>query len=368
MVNVITRILVNASNVKSYGIINYTKQLIKHLHVIYPHIDFTLLTTNLNDIHFSGLEKCQRIKLPQQKPIFMELTLRKILKKFNFSMVHSVGNYGFIFCPIPQIITIHDTYEKVSTERFNFLKRTLLAFLINYSGKKAAGIIAVSRNTLNDINRFYPALKKKGTVIYSGVSIKSYKNETTTDIINRTSKENYIFVGTLEPGKNLSFLLKAISILKSQNHFIFLRVIGAYGWKQNSIYSLIKELRISDNVVFLGQISDDELVNEYRQAKALIFPSLYEGFGFPVIEAMKCGCPVIAAKNSAIPEAGGDCALYFDEKNVNDLIDQIRFLEKNPEKIADLILKAFTHSNNFSWRKTAEETYNFYLKSINSFI
>ncbi|NLF43402.1 MAG: glycosyltransferase family 4 protein [Bacteroidales bacterium] len=353
------KILINAYNVKSYGIKNYTKQLIVNLLKQYPEISVCLITSNANHSFFQNIENCSLICLPSRIKVYLKFfSIQKLLR--NFSIVHSVGNYGFIFCPIPQVITIHDTYEKVCPERFSLFKRIVQSFLIKNSIKNAHGIITNSKNTLNDVKKYYPIGDKKISAIYLGTQFSINGKKTKEEIIERIECGSYIFVGTLEPGKNLRLLLEAIAIQSKKNRNVSLKIIGAYGWNQKEIYTLSSKLGIESNVSFMGKINDDELIHEYKNARALVLPSNYEGFGLPVIEAMACGCPVIAANNSSIPEAGGQFALYFDNKDVNQLIEKMDFLDSHKEQVVQMVFGGYVHASNFKWEKTASETFKFY--------
>jgi glycosyltransferase involved in cell wall biosynthesis len=143
-----------------------------------------------------------------------------------------------------------------------------------------------------------------------------------------------------------------------------LKVIGARGWKQSHITQLIDSLGVTDSVIFCGYVSDEQLKKEYQSSIALICASFYEGFGLPVIEAFACGCPVIAANNSALTEAGSDCALYFDTENERDLADSMIRLSSNPEGVKHKILAGFTHASRFRWDETARQTYERYKACI----
>lgn len=350
------RILINAYNVKSYGIKNYTKQLIIHL-LKFSDISITVLTSRWNNDFFLGLQKCTKICISSRLELYFSfLSFQRFLR--NFTLVHSVGNYGFLICPVPQIVTVHDTYEKVSPERFSFLKRLILAYLVKNSLEKSTGIIAVSVNTMSDIKKYYRLRNKMSRVIYSGTLHRVGKKKTSQQIIERINEGSYIFVGTMEPGKNLKTLLEAIATVKKTQP-VSLKIIGPYGWNQKDIYRLVTRLGIEPEITFLGKISDEQLMDEYDRAKALVFPSHYEGFGLPVIEAMSCGCPVIAAKNSAIPEAGGKYVLYFNDRDVNSLVEKMIYLEYNKISVAEMVINGYSHADSFTWENNAIQTIDF---------
>jgi glycosyltransferase involved in cell wall biosynthesis len=341
------------------GIGWYCFHLIKYLKKLYPSLEITLLTHRWIAPKFYPLKEYAAIEEIALKHLWLKIIYFQVIFPFlvrkRFDLLHSAGNIGMIACPIPQIITIHDTYEKVCSKRFGIIKRTLMGFMISFSGRNSAGIITNSKNTCSDVVRFYPHLRHKTQVIYLGNRFAS--------IINPVYKPNnqFLFVGTIEPGKNLITIIKALALFIKKYPEINLKVIGAHGWKQSSLYKLIEKFNISKNVIFVGYVSNEQLKTEYQSSYALICASLYEGFGLPIIEALACGCPVIAAKNSAIVEAGDDCAVYFETENENDLLDKMLYVYSNPQRIHSNIISGLLHAAQFRWEKTAQETYDFYL-------
>jgi Glycosyltransferase len=357
------KICINALFLQNHlgGIGWYCFSLIKHLKEKYPSLDITLLTHTGVAPQFYPLKDHIHVMKISLGPRWLRIMYFQVLFPFlikkKYHLLHSIGNIGMLKCPIPQLITIHDTYEKVSPERFGVLKRTLMSFMIARSGKNAAGIIAVSKNTSLDISRFYPHLTGKTKVIYQGCR---FPVDTSTEI--RLPKQ-FLFVGTIEPGKNLNTVLKALSIV-NQTVKADLKVIGAQGWKQSGVFDLVKQHKIADRVHFEGYVSDEQLKRDYKSSYALICASMCEGFGLPVIEALACGCPVIAAKNSALIETGDACVVYFETMDEKDLAVKMLQVYSNAESVRDNISKGFIHAARFSWEDTARETYDFYLSSI----
>jgi len=156
--------------------------------------------------------------------------------------------------------------------------------------------------------------------------------------------------------KNISRLIEAFSQVLKKNHDIDLVIIGKKGWLYEPILKKPGELGISDKVKFLDFISDEELPSFYQHAMCYVLPSLYEGFGLPVLEAMQYGCPVITSNVSSLPEAGGDAALYVDPENVSDIAEKIVQMIENTSLRKSLIAKGHEHVKQFSWEKTAKKT------------
>lgn len=356
-------VCVCAITIKSYGICRTIQQNIIGAHKLKLPVRFTIYIHPLIRSKFAEAQQyCDIIEVPIHnlfmRLIYLHLIFPFVILKKKYHLVHSPGNTGMLRSLIPQIITIHDTYEKVSPERFGILKRVMYSISISISGRNAAKIIAVSQNTARDIAMFYPYLSQKVVVIYSG---NTFSN---TASIAIEKKKNFLFVGTIEPGKNLVTVLKAFSRYRREGGNRYLCIVGAMGWQQSHLPEIINKLGLEETVCFEGEIDDKFLEKKYLESFALLFPSKYEGFGLPVIEAMACGCPVIAAKNSAIVEAGGKAALYFETMNSDDLCEKIQFLENNPNIAREMIKAGRNHAGNFYWEKCAGETYNVYLKAI----
>lgn len=181
--------------------------------------------------------------------------------------------------------------------------------------------------------------------------------------------EYILFVGTLQPRKNIVRLIEAFShvILRAKpegskdsspraQNDIALIVVGKKGWMYEDILQSPIKFNVGDRVKFLEFVPDEDLEILYRNAICFVLPSLYEGFGLPVLEAMRNGCPVITSNVSSLPEAGGDAALYVDPLNTEDIAFKIQLLIDNRKLREELIEKGYKQVKKFSWEKTAKET------------
>jgi glycosyltransferase involved in cell wall biosynthesis len=356
------KICINAINAKSRGITNYTAFLLRSLTETYELRIDLVIPQEMRD-RYSILENSNvRFRtIPLEGKIAKTLYSNLVFPFFclykNYDLIHSVANTGVWISPIPQILTIHDTYEMVEKERFSLFKRIYMRLAVSFSGRFSRAILAVSNNTASDIRRFYPHLSSKTTVVYSG---NNWDVLPTADVTYQ-KKKFFLFVGTLEPGKNIKTLLKAMEILIKRYPYC-LTIVGAKGWKQDELPGLAEEMGIKEHVVFPGFVKNSELKELYMNTTALILPSVYEGFGFPIIEAMSHGAPVIAARNSAMPEAGGEAAIYFDTFDYEVLARQmIRIIEDKLLRKTS-ITKGLKQAAQFSWSRTASETYDLYCR------
>jgi len=167
-------------------------------------------------------------------------------------------------------------------------------------------------------------------------------------------------VGTLEPRKNLGVLLDAFAMFRQRVEGYQLAIVGAFDWGHRQLVERLKTLGLEKQVRLVGSVPDEVLAAMYRRAKFLVFPSVYEGFGLPPLEAMACGTPVIAAKTSSIPEVIGQAGLYFAADAVEELAAKMVFLATNPRRLAELRQRGLEWANQFTWRRMAEATLQLY--------
>lgn len=234
-------------------------------------------------------------------------------------------------------------------------------FFFSLCAKRSDKIIAVSKNTKNDIVRFFKIQEKNIQVILLGVhQALAEKKESS---IPGLPGEYLLFIGAIEPRKNLLRLVQAYSLLRDKIQ-TKLVLAGPKGNAYAEILSEIQKLHLEKDIIFTGYIDDSMLPSLFKKAKIFLFPSLYEGFGLPVLEAMAYGTPVISAKNSSLPEVCQDCAVYVQADDVKGISEAILYLLQQPGLRESLKQKGLDHSQKFSWKKTALET----LETYNSMV
>jgi glycosyltransferase involved in cell wall biosynthesis len=245
---------------------------------------------------------------------------------------------------------IHEIYPEMfsSKDKTPERKKTL--------AQKATKIIAISENTKKDIIKFLGIGENKIEVIYLANSINSIKN---IDNINIELPKTYIlFVGSRRGYKNFDLFIEAISPLLNDD--VKLNVVCAGGGKFNDIeIEKLKNLKIKDRVFYYSG-SDSVLAYLYKKAIAFVFPSLYEGFGIPLLESFACGCPVICSRTSSLPEVAGDAALYFDPTDKLSILKSIQKVIYDDELRDQLVYKGSQRVKEFTWKKTAEKTKKLY--------
>lgn len=290
----------------------------------------------------------------------------KIFFNNNIDLFFSPAHYSPRFIKIPTVVTIHDLSYFYYPQEFLRVDLYKLKYWTKYSVKKAKKIIAVSKNTKRDLIKFYQIPEEKIEVVYNGYEKLSYNKKELPQIQNKlfNSKEKYIlFVGTIQPRKNLSILIKAFSIFSKTYPQFKLLIVGKKGWLYQKIFNEVKNLSLEKKIIFTDFVNDKELANLYYQAFCLVMPSLYEGFGIPILEAMSFDCPVISSFSSSLPEIGGDACLYFNPYDVNDLVNKLFQLTENKNLRNQLIQKGRKRIKNFSWEKCAKKTLEILIKT-----
>ncbi len=231
--------------------------------------------------------------------------------------------------------------------------------------EKADGIICPSQFTKSEILRLFECREEKIKVIPHGVD-ETFKNEPEKGFIEIV-KAKYslpsqfiLFVGNIEPRKNLENLIEAFSIVKEKFPEIKLLIVGERVLGFDRIKKKIEEKRLEGKVIFTGYVENRELSVIYRLSSAFVFPSLEEGFGLPILEAMSSSVPVLASKTSSIPEVAGDCVLYFSPNSPSEIAEKLEMILRDEKLSMELTKKGKERAESFSWTKCAEETLEFY--------
>jgi glycosyltransferase involved in cell wall biosynthesis len=231
--------------------------------------------------------------------------------------------------------------------------------------ENATHVIADSNSTKNDIIELFGTNPDKITCIHLAADNKRFYPSDHNEplFLNGIIYEfPYILsVSTLEPRKNLLRLILSFEIFKQKHKCKFSKSVklvlsGDFGWKQKELFELIKKSPFKDDIIMTGYISDDDLANLYRKAKLFIYPSLYEGFGLPVLEAMMSGTPVLTSKNSSLEEVGGDGVIYIDPLDDNSISKSIEMIIFDHDYAERFIEKGLARSKMFSWDKTTQKT------------
>ncbi len=272
-------------------------------------------------------------------------------------------NYLGKFSPdYKSLITIHDMahhfYPKYVVQGHDV---DLPKYLSNCAAK-ADLILCMSENTKKDVINILGVPVEKVWVTYNGVSEAFHCNgdeRLLSDLRKRHGlPERFIlFVGTIEPRKNLVKLVEACHLLYSRDRVKEpLVIVGGKGWKNEAFYEIIRKLKVEDRIIFTGYVSDADLPLIYNAATVFVYPSLYEGFGIPVIEAMACGVPVVTSNVSSLPEVAGDAAILVNPEDVEEIASGINRVLSDEGLCKDLQDKGLKQARKFTWGACARKT------------
>ena len=264
------------------------------------------------------------------------------------------------FRRIRSVFTLHDLIPLLFPEFHLPLNRWFLNLMFPKFLRHADAIVAVSECTKRDAIRIYGVPEEKITVIYNGVDAR-FRPVGDPESLRRARAtynlpEAYIlYVGTIEPRKNLVRLLEACHTLRQQGYPHRLVIVGAKGWLYQPVFDKIAELGLESEVIFPGFIADEDLPAVYAGASLFAFPSLYEGFGIPPLEAMACGVPTLVSDTSSLPEVVGDAALQVPPTDVATIKAGMERILTDPALARDLAAKGPERARLFTWEKAAEQ-------------
>ena len=354
------------------GVERYVYHLVKHLLLIGRNHEFVLFVRadlSPETIHRLKGEN-DRVKIIKQMPAISNLSF--INKHWNFSRLLGKENLDCAIFPanmIPffyrgqSLLVVHDLAIYFHPEWFPegqwFAKRILFPGSI----RKAAMIVAVSESTKNDLIKLFKVKEQKVRVIYPGVVTKeSYAVEEMDRVLRKFNleKDFVLFIGTIEPRKNILNLIKAFSnyIFENEENRMNLIIAGEKGWKFGGVFRELNEFNnrlTGSRIKYIGKISNRERNILISNCQVFVFPSLYEGFGFPVLEAMELGSPVVTSNNSSLAEISAGASYLIDPCDINDIRRGIKTVLEDKILRYQLISAGKERVKNFDWNKTARQ-------------
>jgi len=357
------------SSQKSYraaGIHRHILGLLEHL----PDADSRFLYTVFTgqDAPVPRRLHAQRTSLATQRPIsriLWEQAVQPTLAS-QFDLFHALAYVTPFLTRKPTVVTVHDLSFLHNPERFRAANRAYLRLFTRLSVKRAKRIIAVSQHTKTDVMQVYGLPADKIDVVYSGLDShfrRAPQREVEEFRAAHGLPERFIlYLGTIEPRKNLSTLIRAYAKVHPEG--IKLVCAGGRGWMYQDVFQTVEELRLSRDVIFPGFLPEEDLSLWYSAAEVFVYPSAYEGFGLPVIEALACGVPTITTNASSLPEAAGDAALMVPPDDSDALADTLAQLLGDPALQTDLALRGPRQAARFTWRQAACDTANVYAKAL----
>ncbi|MBD3341425.1 MAG: glycosyltransferase [Candidatus Lokiarchaeota archaeon] len=302
------------------------------------------------------------------KRIFWEQFIFPLyLKKYKIDVLFSPSTILPVFSGCYNIICIHDLTPYHVEKKFTKLRSFYVKKMIALSARLADKVLTVSQNTKRELHDLIGISEQKIAITYNGINKLILDSDRSGWIKYKKEKHipnNYLlYVGTLEPGKNIDALISAFEILKDTYKLPHKLVIaGGKGWMFDSIFQKINNKNLNDQIILTGYVPNEYLRLLYQDSDLFIFPSLYEGFGIPVLEAMYFGVPVIASNTSSLPEVVDNAAKLvdpLDAKMIADTVNQVLLDSKLKSTMQE---RGFKQAAKFSWKNAAEVTYKELLK------
>lgn len=271
-----------------------------------------------------------------------------------------------------KVVTVHDMVYKAFPETVRGRTRLMLETGLKKSMKRADIIVTDSEFSRNEIIKYFPEHSGKIRVVPCGVDCRRFRPCENPETIEKVKKSleiegNYfLYVGTIEPRKNLVRMIKAYKVFtKHVKNPPKLVLAGAKGWLCDDIYALVRKLGIDNQVIFTKYVPSENMHILIGGAIAFVFPSLYEGFGMPPLEAMACGVPVLTSNEASLPEVVGDCAVICDAYSVKSIAKGLYRLYKNPDLRKELSRRGHERAGLFTWENSAKKLHAIYRELAN---
>jgi len=291
------------------------------------------------------------------------------LRKYKADVYFSPDGFGTLRSKIPTCLTIHDLAYLHYPQFMDKLHKWHYAHYLPRFARRAQRIIAVSEFTKQDIVKHYGIDAGKIDVVYNGAHQAyqplSYEDRETVKQQYTDGQEFFLFTGALHPRKNIINLLKAfVKFKRRQRSRLKLVIVGRMAWQFDEIVKAKELMPFKEDVVWTGYLEIEELARITASAYAMVYPSFFEGFGIPILEAMTCHVPVIVSDTSSMPEVGGEAALLVDPNNVDDIAEKMMLIYKDENLRNRMIDAAKIQQQKFDWARSAEQVWESLMKCV----
>ena len=368
-IGVSAQLLSLAESYRSAGISWYIQNLLRHLPEADAEIRFTAF---LGERRYSGPAGLylRFSRLPTHHPmarIFWEQLIQPwALREAGVDLVHAMALVGPVASRRPLVVTIHDLSFLAFPQNFQRLKRLYLQVFTRLSVQRARRVIAISENTKRDVVQQYGISPAKVDMIHYGLD-SIFRVQAPEEVAGFRARQGLpphfiLFVGTLEPRKNIVRLVEAYARMPKGRPPLVL--VGGKGWLYDEIYARVEALDLVDEVHFVGYVPATELPQWYNAADLFVYPSLYEGFGLPPLEAMACGTPVVTSGISSLPEVVGQAGLLVDPGDTDGLSAAMTRVTGDRNLQREMRTAGLAQAETFSWKKAARRTIDCYRHAL----
>ncbi len=357
-----TRCLIN-DQLEGYG--NFTAETMRRITQQHPEHQFFFLFDRPYDEQFIFGNNINPIVIgpPARHAVLFkwwyDVRVPAVLRKIKADVFVSPDGFCSLATKLPQVLVVHDL---AFLHYPDFIKKSHLLFYKRYTPKfiaKAKAVATVSDFSKQDIIDQYKIADDKLTVIGSGPRAifqpVGWQQKEAIKEKYTGGKEYFFYSGSIHPRKNLVNLLKAFSLFKKrQQSNMQLVLCGRMAWQTNDFEEKLASYKYRNDVQLLGFVPEAELAQLTAASYAAVYPSLWEGFGLPIVQAMQCGVPVITSNTSSMPEVGGNAALYADPNNPDDIANQMKLIYKDENLRNELIANGQVQVQKYSWQQTAD--------------
>lgn len=343
----------------------YTYEVVRRMVAMHPEVHFFFFFDRAYDKKFifgpnvTGVVLKPQARHPILFKLWFDVAVKRALKKYQIDLFFSPDGYVSLTTDVPQVAVIHDLNfvhfpQDIPRKHRGYLLRNFPRF-----AQKAKHIVTVSNYSKEDLIQTYGIAPERITVGHNGAADWFQPVESVHQEVIRAKYASglpyFLSVGALHPRKNIVRLLQAFDSFKAQSDSeTQLVIVGdSYYWSAEMKRTL-ETMRFKDAVRFTGHVQAEKLVGLYGAAQALVFVSYFEGFGIPLVEAMRCGCPVIAGNRTSLPEVVGDAGKLVDPFQVSEITDALIELDSNPDLRESYIQRGYAQAEKFTWDRTAE--------------
>jgi glycosyltransferase involved in cell wall biosynthesis len=368
-VGVNAHLLSLAEGYRSAGINWYIYNLLEHLPEVDSGFDYSVFLSEKRYVAEPGIH-LRISRLPTHRPplriLWEQLAQPWVMRDAGVDLIHGPAFVGPQASKRPYVVTVHDLSFLLYPRGFRALNRTYLRVFTQLSVRRAQRVIAVSESTKRDLVRCYGIPPGKVDVVYNGKDA-TFQQLPASEVSGFRAEQGLpeqfiLFVGTLEPRKNVARLIEAYARLPGTRPPLML--IGGRGWLYDDIFARVEALNLSNEVRFVGYVPAKDLPQWYNAASLFVYPSLYEGFGLPPLEAMACGAPVVTSTASSLPEVVGDAGLLVDPTNTEELAEAMGQVLADAGLREKLRGAGLARAHKFSWRTTAQRTVSTYRQAL----
>lgn len=371
-IGVNTRLLLKG---KLEGIGWFTYQTLERMVHEHPEHDFFFFFDRPYDESFVFSTNVTPVVIPPQArhpllfTLWFDWTIPYVLKKYKIDVFLSPDGFCSLRTKVPTCLVIHDLAFEHYPEHLKFSHKHYWQFFQPRFARKAKQIVTVSEYSKKDITELYGISPDKISVACNGAhdayTVLDWKERDEIKKKYTDGAEYFVYAGALHPRKNILNLLKAfVAFKKMQRSDMKLVMVGRFAWKYEEVLEMKENMPFKEDVIWVGYKDVDELTKIIGSAYALVYPSLFEGFGIPILEALKCNVPAIVGNTSSMPEVAGDAGLLVNPQDYEDIANKMEQLYKDETLRAKLIAAAPAQVQKFTWEKAADVLWQAMMKCV----